>query len=62
MADLPRYPGQPLWVKVQGSALILFVLIVLAMVIPAVLGLAMAGHGPGGHGPMRHATPAGQDQ
>ncbi|MBI4311483.1 MAG: hypothetical protein HY681_06845 [Chloroflexi bacterium] len=52
MADQPRYPGAPRWVKVFG---IIGIIVVLLVVI-----VLFAGGGPGGHGPGRHAPSLGQ--
>ena len=49
MTDLPRYPGTPLWVKVQAIPLIVLVLIIIGMVASSLLGQ--------GHGLVRHGGP-----
>ena len=46
MADPPRYPGAPRWVKVSGIIAIVVVLLVVVVLL--------LGGGPGGHGPGRH--------
>jgi len=51
MADLPRYPGTPRWVKVSG--------IVIGILILLLVGLIVVGGG--GHGPGRHASPGEAD-
>ena len=46
MADQPRYPGTPRWVKVFGiAALVVILLFVILLLI-----------GGGGHGPGRHTS------
>lgn len=50
MADLPRYPGTPRWVKVFAT--IVFIVVLLFVIL-------LFTKGPGGHGPSRH-TQSGQ--
>jgi len=54
MADQPRYPGTPRWVKVFGIAALV---VILLFVILLLIG---GGHGPGRHtssGALRGRTP-----
>ena len=48
MADLPRYPGIPFWVKVFG---IIIIVLVLLFVITKLIGVK---HGPNRHTSSRH--------
>lgn len=47
MADSPRYPGIPRWVKVFGIIGLVVVLLVIILLFT---------RGPGGHGPGRHLS------
>lgn len=47
MADSPRYPGTPRWVKVFGIIGLIVVLLVIILLLTK---------GPGGHGPGRHLS------
>jgi hypothetical protein len=50
MAETPRYPGIPRWVKVFG---------IIALVVVLLIALHRLTQGPGGRGPWSHA-PAGK--
>jgi hypothetical protein len=52
MADLPRYPGTPRWVKLSGIVIGVLVLLVVIMVLTGVGGP----HGPGRHAPSGDAA------
>lgn len=45
MAEPPRYPGTPRWVKVFG---------IIALVVVLLFFILLFTKGPGGHGPGRH--------